>query len=282
MDGDGNGWVECSLGHRHWGLHGAAGLLVYAVDDAGEPRILMQHRASWTNEGDTWGVPGGARDSHEDAAAAALREAGEEAGIAGADVAVREVSIDDHGGWAYETVLADTPAPLPTVANRESESLEWVPLSAVEERRLHSGFAGTWHRHRAVPVTLVVDGANVVGSRPDGWWRDRAGAAGRLRTSLESLRGRLIRDPSGSLRVSTCVVLVVEGQARSMPAGDGWVAVVATEGVGDDALVLETRRLMGEGASPLLVTADRGLRARADAQAVGPTWLLDLITPPTP
>ena len=41
----------------------------------------MQHRASWTNEGDSWGVPGGARDSHEDASAAALREAHEEAGL---------------------------------------------------------------------------------------------------------------------------------------------------------------------------------------------------------
>ena len=37
MDGDGNGWVECGLGHRHWGIHGAAGLLVYALDDAPSP-----------------------------------------------------------------------------------------------------------------------------------------------------------------------------------------------------------------------------------------------------
>ena len=27
---------------------------------------------------------------------------------------------------------------------------------------------------------LVVDGNNVMGSRPDGWWKDRAGAARRL------------------------------------------------------------------------------------------------------
>ena len=42
-------------------------------------------------------------------------------------------------------------------------------------------------------VTIIVDGANVVGSRPDGWWRDRAGAAVRLHDNLAGLaeRGRL-------------------------------------------------------------------------------------------
>ena len=68
--GDGNGWVVCALGHRHWGRFGAAGLLL--TDGR---RVLLQHRAAWTHEGDTWAVPGGARDSHEDPITAALREA---------------------------------------------------------------------------------------------------------------------------------------------------------------------------------------------------------------
>jgi 8-oxo-dGTP diphosphatase len=278
VDGDGNGWVECAAGHRHWGIHGAAGLLVYAVDDDARARILMQHRAAWTNEGDTWGVPGGARDSHEDAPAAALREANEEAGVDPGDVRVREVSRDDHGGWAYETVLADTPAPLATVANQESERLAWIPLAEVESMRLHSGFAGTWPRHRAVPATLVVDGANVVGSRPNGWWRDRAGAAQGLLARLDTLRGRLLRDPAGDLRVVTGVVLVLDGRAREITTGaNGWVRVVPAPASGDDMLVLEARELDASGANPLLVTADRELRERADVEFAGPTWLLNLL-----
>jgi hypothetical protein len=39
-------------------------------------------------------------------------------------------------------------------------------------------------------VTIIVDGANVVGSRPDGWWRDRAGAAVRLHDKLAKLAER--------------------------------------------------------------------------------------------
>jgi 8-oxo-dGTP diphosphatase len=276
MDGDGNGWVECALGHRHWGVHGAAGLLMYALSQDGEVVVLMQHRAAWTNEGDTWGVPGGARDSHEDAPAAALREAHEEAGVDQDDARVREVSRDDHGGWAYDTVLADTPVPLVTVANRESERLEWVPLGEVESRRLHPGFAGTWPRHRPVPVSVVVDGANVVGSRPNGWWKDRAGAARGLRSALEAWRGRLLRDPDDRLRVVTGVVLVVEGEAREVASDvGGWVRVVAAPASGDDTVVDEVRALDALGAYPLLVTADRELRGRTSAQVAGPTWLLD-------
>ncbi len=200
MDGDGNGWVECSLGHRHWGLHGAAGLLVYALDELRHPRILMQHRASWTNEGDSWGVPGGARDSHEDASAAALREAHEEAGLFAEDVRLREVSRDDHGGWTYDTVLADARTTLATTANQESESLEWIPLEAVESLNLHPGFASTWLRHRAVPVSLVVEGLDLDGDL------------------LAALDGRLLRDPEGVLRFTTSVQPTVNGDATTAVA----------------------------------------------------------------
>ena len=81
MEHDGNGWVRCDLGHRHWGRYGAAGLLVADRSTAGEPLVLLQHRAAWTASGDTWGIPGGARDSHESPAEGALREACEETGI---------------------------------------------------------------------------------------------------------------------------------------------------------------------------------------------------------
>jgi len=44
-------------------------------------------------------------------------------------------------------------------------------------------------------VTLIVDGANVMGSRADGWWRDRAGAMARLHGELAALAARGIRGP---------------------------------------------------------------------------------------
>jgi 8-oxo-dGTP pyrophosphatase MutT (NUDIX family) len=137
VDHDGNGWVECARGHRHWGLHGAAGLLLHTVDDAGAARVLLQHRAAWSHHGGTWGVPGGARDSHEDAVAAALREATEEAGLDRSRVRTRHTFVDDHGGWSYTTVYADTPHPLPTELNQESIELDWVGLSDVASRDLH-------------------------------------------------------------------------------------------------------------------------------------------------
>jgi hypothetical protein len=117
---------------------------------------------------------------------------------------------------------------------------------------------------------LIVDAANVVGSTPDGWWRDRAGAAGRLFTRLAA--ARLAYDD---------VVLVVEGAAKAgVPAGDeGLVRVLHARGSGDDAIVEEAGRQRDLGVRDVIVvTADRALRDRlADvgAQHRGPRWLLD-------
>lgn len=115
-------------------------------------------------------------------------------------------------------------------------------------------------------TVLLVDAANVVGSRPDGWWRDRAGAAARLLGRLAALPG------TGKC---SAVVAVVEGQARDVRAPDG-VRVVRALGSGDDALVRTARDLVRDGADLLVVTGDRGLRARLpEGVAVGgPAWLL--------
>ena len=143
MHGDGNGWIRCGLGHRHWGVNGAAGLLLRR-DLEGEVIVLMQHRAAWTSDGDTWGIPGGARDSHETPVEAALREAGEEAGIDAAGIAVVFERADDHGGWQYVTVVANVVGPLTVAANAESAELRWVNESEVTGLTLHPGFAGSW------------------------------------------------------------------------------------------------------------------------------------------
>nr|WP_201749235.1 hypothetical protein [Micromonospora acroterricola] len=119
---------------------------------------------------------------------------------------------------------------------------------------------------------LIVDGANVVGSRPNGWWRDRAGAAARLRDSLAPVATAGL--PT-RLAAPVEVVLVVEGAARGVPGTDG-VRVVSAAGSGDDTVVD-----LVEGAPErrrLVVTADRELRERVTAlgaEVYGPRWLRD-------
>jgi hypothetical protein len=101
---------------------------------------------------------------------------------------------------------------------------------------------------------VVVDGANVVGSVPDGWWRDRPAAATRLRDALARRADHVLPGE---------VVLVVEGLARGVPAVSG-VRVVAAPGSGDDAIVELVRDARGQREC-LVVTTDRGLRDRVRA-----------------
>lgn len=137
---DGNGWVQCSQGHRHWGRFGAAGLLI--TDGV---RVLLQHRAAWTHEGDTWAVPGGARDSHEDPVTAALRELAEETSLDPTSLTPLQEWVDDHGGWSYTTIVTRCPNALPVQpANAESTALAWWPIAEVAGLRLHHGFARAW------------------------------------------------------------------------------------------------------------------------------------------
>lgn len=145
MRGDGNGWVVCAAGHRHWGRFGAAGLLLRHTDRADRCWVLLQHRAPWSHHGDTWGLPGGARDSHESSVEAALREAAEEVTLDLSRIRVLRVRPDDHGGWSYDTVVAGTAIRLDVApANSESLALRWVPEPEVAALRLHPGLAATW------------------------------------------------------------------------------------------------------------------------------------------
>ena len=116
---------------------------------------------------------------------------------------------------------------------------------------------------------LVVDGANVVGSRPDGWWKDRPGAARRLHESL--LTAELPHDE---------VVLVLEGAAKGgVAAGrDGHVRTAHARGSGDDEIVAQASAGTTRGDVVTVVTADRMLQARVTAvgaTSLSPSWLLD-------
>jgi hypothetical protein len=122
---------------------------------------------------------------------------------------------------------------------------------------------------------LIVDAANVMGSVPDGWWRDRAGAARRLREALntvakDGLPGARIEAPE--------VVLVVEGAARPIaadPGADDLVRVVAAPRTGDEAIIELVREAVPRR-TVAVVTADRALRTtvtRLGASVLGPRSL---------
>jgi hypothetical protein len=115
---------------------------------------------------------------------------------------------------------------------------------------------------------LLIDAANVIGSRPDGWWRDRPEAA---RTFVERVRAAARAD-----RLTGPVVVVLEGASRAgVVAGEAdGVRVVHAPASGDDQLVDVTRHA---DVVVTLVSADRGLRRRVQdlgAEVVGPRWLL--------
>jgi 8-oxo-dGTP diphosphatase len=152
-------------------------------------------------------------------------------------------------------------------------------------------------------VAIVVDVANVMGSRPDGWWRDRPGAAVRLHAEIVRLArsGRAILPdaPDGPAPDGPApapgFVMVLEGAARAAaarlaaaepdadadgtgPVRPGEVRVVQARGSGDDTIVAVVRELPGRR---VVVTADRELRERclaAGAEVLGPGWLLGLLS----
>lgn len=285
---DGEEWVECRCGMRHWGAYGAAGLLL--LDDVPARQVVLQHRASWTHFGDSWGIPGGARHAGEAATAGALREAEEEAGIAAEHVQVLASRVLAHPDWSYTTVLARVAGPVdPRVTDKESAQIEWVALEQVTDLPLLPAFADAWPELTAMattPATLVVDGANVVGSRPDGWWRDRPGATQRLLGRLEALAVAGV--PADLLdlpgyRWWPQIVLVTEGQARTVTATEGGrVQVVAAERDGDARIAAEAAaRAAGPGSPAVsVVTADRELGRRVEALGAHrfrPSALLDLL-----
>ena len=137
---DGDGWVQCTCGNKHWGLNGAAGILIVRGSE-----ILLQHRAPWVHNGDTWGIPGGARDSHESTIEGAFREAVEETGIDTSLLTVLHTYTDDHGDWKYETVIAKGSNEIVAhEVNDESHEVRWVNIERVEELPLHPSFAKSW------------------------------------------------------------------------------------------------------------------------------------------
>jgi 8-oxo-dGTP pyrophosphatase MutT (NUDIX family) len=300
----GDGWVECRCGAQHWGLFGAAGLLLAAAEEAvtgpsrtGVPRVLLQHRALWSHHGGTWGIPGGALAPGEAPVDGALREAVEEAGVPDHTVRVWACSVLRHPDWAYTTVVGEATQPFhPHAGDGESLEVAWVRAEDVTDRPLLPAFGAAWAEQARLVgrrLALVVDAANVIGSRPDGWWRDRPGAAARLHGRLAAALPAGL--PAGALGLPADrwwpdVHLVLEGRAREAPVPPGPVGppvpapapavrVIRAPRDGDDEVVAVARAALAPGAysDVVVVTADRALaaRVRADgAGVVGPGALL--------
>jgi len=147
---DGDGWVACRCGGKHWGLHGAAGLLLVR-----ERTLLLQHRSEWVHNGDTWGIPGGARDSHETPIEAAIREAVEETGIDPQYLSVVRTHTDDHLDWRYDTIIAAAHIELfPHEMNAESQELRWMDWDEIDSMELHPSFAKSWPAVKSLLIEL--------------------------------------------------------------------------------------------------------------------------------
>jgi hypothetical protein len=120
-----------------------------------------------------------------------------------------------------------------------------------------------------MPPLIIVDAANVVGSVPDGWWRDRAGATERLRDRLAPLAEDGL--PAWPTEQPPEILLVVEGAARAVASVPG-VQVIAAPGSGDDTIV-ELVAAHHSSRPCLVITADRELRRRVTAlgaETLGP------------
>jgi hypothetical protein len=207
------------------------------------------------------------------------------------------MSVFDLGYWSYATVVADVVGAFdPVISDPESVELSWVPVADVADYPLHPGFAASWPSLRellTVRPKIVVDAANVVGSVPDGWWKDRAGAAERL---VERLRDLAVRGIPGEAlglaedRWYPEVKVVLEGKAReAAPGAEVFYAAsyrtpvvleIRAEAAGDDAIVWTAREEAEWGAQVTVVTSDRELAARCAAVGAsvrGTRWLLDLL-----
>jgi 8-oxo-dGTP diphosphatase len=239
---------------------GATGLLLRAPDARSRPLTLLQRGGNlW---GDQWGVPGGPHLSGESPAHAARRDAADQAAVDPGLVRVRGTLAHHPSGeaWSFTSVVADTTKLLPL--RPHPAELAWVPENDVAGLGLHPVFAAAWPELRVTEIGLVVDAANVVGSRPDGWWKDRAGAAERLLRAVAAAGPGVFPRPQGGFGWVASPVLVLEGAAARAADVPG-VEALRAPGAGDDTIV----EIVGVPGDWLVVTADRALRARLPPHA---------------
>ena len=146
--GSGDGFVTLADGSRRWGRYGAAGMLALHLDPDGSPWYFLARRSLHCHQGGTWAVPGGALDHGEAPAEGALREFGEEIGPVVGPFEVVQIHEDDHGGWAYWTVVVEVAErfPVPGVLSWETAEARWVHHSDLDTLELFGAFRATLER----------------------------------------------------------------------------------------------------------------------------------------
>lgn len=272
---DADRWVTCACGARHWGAFGAAGLLLWRRRDT-STEVLLQHRAPFSHHGGTWSFPGGATASGESTIDAALRESAEEALIDPTQVRIWATHTRQHPDWSYTTVIAeDLGGQRGGVGDGESLAVEWIPIDDVAALELLPAFGQTWPllRQYLGRFHVLLDMANILGSQPNGWWRDRAGATTRMLSDFAAA----ISWPGDVLGTELTAIYprvhaVIEGQARAAEPPDvsaDRFRVVTAVRDGDTALVELAESLADE--PRWAYTSDRALQARL--QQVGVTVL---------
>lgn len=139
-------WCEREgCGDAHWGPDGAAGLLIRHKGEDGQHRYLLQKRSPWVDHGSTWGIPGGALHEGESPEEGAHREGREEMGDI-PELAHHRTHTDDHGGWAYHTVIMDADEQFhPGEWDEESTGHAWFTKPEMKNLDLHPGFAQSLH-----------------------------------------------------------------------------------------------------------------------------------------
>lgn len=270
-------WSIGPNGERMWGRYGAGGLLAIDADRG----VLMQHRAAWNHFGSTWGIPGGALMRGETPIDGALREAREETAIDTDALEPLFTRVRDLGFWSYTTLAAHVVRPVEVyAADAESAGVGWVVPNEVDRLRLHPAFGEDWPvlrelaRHRPA---LVLDIANVLGARGDGWWRDPAGAVTRL---LEGCAALARDGVEASLfgvdaqHVWPDVIGVLEGRGRTARIPHlvtNRLTTTSATGSGDDEIVDLARTLLdaAPGRRVLVATSDRQLTGRLTGFGVG-------------
>jgi 8-oxo-dGTP diphosphatase len=137
-------YVTCDRGHTHWGSGGAAGLMLHHQDENGVHRYLMQQRSSWVQHGETWAPASGALDPGEHPIQGALREAYEEYGGQFPSNNHEIAHVNDHGGWKFHTVTADSPTMFDPKESDEVADAAWLTPEEIDELPLHPGFSESW------------------------------------------------------------------------------------------------------------------------------------------
>ncbi len=221
----------------------------------------------------------------ESALDGALREAAEEAAVPREALVLKGTYLLDLQHWTYTTVVAEVVTPFePRIEDEESLALRWVEVGEVADRELHPGFASAWGTLRRLLETrsvLLIDVANVLGARPDGWWRDRPGATERLLSAIEARANAGV--PAADLGIDghsviPRVVAVVEGAAKQVEH-TGRVETVRAPRDGDSEIVAQAELLSQEGWSVTVASSDRGLVSRLPrgVRAQGAGWLRGLL-----